>query len=163
MPLGPRTFVSDLINGGVYILNAAVLARLPEGKASMNELLPTLASEGQLFHFESQGYWVKMTDVATFLSAVGPQLDMMRLLTPQSLAPSSGPPVPDESTLAGNVLIDDSATIGNGCKIGPNVVIGLDAPRPGAAGFSVLTRPVSQPPSSRLGTVPTAPSETACG
>lgn len=65
--------MSDLINAGLYIFNPTVFARLPE-KGSMNAVLPQLAADELLYHFESHGYWVKMTDVQTFRSAVGPHL-----------------------------------------------------------------------------------------
>jgi mannose-1-phosphate guanylyltransferase len=90
----------------------------------MNALLPELASEHLLYHFESQGYWIKMTDARTFLSAVGPQLEMMRLLSPQALAPKAGAAVPASTEIVGNVLIAESAKIGEDCKLGPDVVIG---------------------------------------
>lgn len=116
--------MSDLINAGLYIFNPSLFGRLPDEKASMNAVLPSLAAEELLYHFESHGYWVKMTDVRTFLSAVGPQLEMMRLLEPQALAPLSGGEVPASTEIVGNVLIAKGAVIGEHCKIGPDVVIG---------------------------------------
>eukprot|EP00304_Pavlova_gyrans_P006101 CAMPEP_0206049646 /NCGR_PEP_ID=MMETSP1466-20131121/27280_1 /ASSEMBLY_ACC=CAM_ASM_001126 /TAXON_ID=44452 /ORGANISM="Pavlova gyrans, Strain CCMP608" /LENGTH=432 /DNA_ID=CAMNT_0053424737 /DNA_START=42 /DNA_END=1341 /DNA_ORIENTATION=- len=122
----PETFVSNLINAGLYIFDPSIFSRLPSAgeKASMNEVLSQLATEENLYHFESKGYWVKMTDVRTFLSAVGPQLEMTRLLHGADLAPHSGAPVPPTTMIVGNVLIDQTAVIGDDCKLGPDVVIG---------------------------------------
>ena len=48
-------------------------------------------------------------------------LGSVRVKDPSQLASSSG-----GYTVEGNVLIDPSATIGAGCKVGPNVCIGKD-------------------------------------
>lgn len=157
-----RTFVSELINAGLYIFNPSVFALLPGEKASMNALLPSLANEGLLHHFESRGYWVKMTDVRTFLSAVGPQLEMMRLLAPHALAPHSGAEVPASVRIVGNVLIARGAVIGEGCKLGPDVVIGCArrAPAQPRARSPALTPP---PPAVGFLAGPTACSRRAAG
>jgi mannose-1-phosphate guanylyltransferase len=49
---------------------------------------------------------------------------MIRLFSPNELAPHDGAQVPASTQIVGNVLIAESATIGEGCKIGPDVVIG---------------------------------------
>lgn len=128
----------------------------------MNALLPSLANEGLLHHFESRGYWVKMTDVRTFLSAVGPQLEMMRLLAPHALAPHSGAEVPASVRIVGNVLIARGAVIGEGCKLGPDVVIGCArrAPAQPRARSPALTPP---PPAVGFLAGPTACSRRAAG
>lgn len=126
--------MSNLINGGLYIFNVEIFSRIPEGeRAAMNDMLPAMAMDGSLYHLESKGYWVKMTDVRTFLSAAGPQLEMARIMSPNVLAPHSGPAVPKSAQIVGNVLIEASASIGEDCKLGPDVVIGC-APRRAALG-----------------------------
>jgi len=149
----PETFVSNLINAGLYIFNPSIFSRFPPAgeKASMNAVLPQFVLDEELYHFESKGYWVKMTDVRTFLSAVGPQLEMMSLLHSNALAPKSGPTLPANTQLVGNVLIDPSAVIGEDCKIGPDVVIGYlrrpdKAQRHHLRNCSLLTHPLFPPP-----------------
>ena len=45
----PETFISDLINAGVYVFSPSVFRRIAAGRAvSMNELLPGMADEEQL-------------------------------------------------------------------------------------------------------------------
>lgn len=57
----PETFVSDLINCGVYVFSPSVFTRMPaEGvEYSMNELLPAMAHEEQLHSMLLSGYWVR--------------------------------------------------------------------------------------------------------
>ena len=56
----PETFVSDLINAGVYIFSPSFLARIPAGeKVSMNDVLPKMAREEQMQSHLLTGYWVR--------------------------------------------------------------------------------------------------------
>lgn len=56
----PETFVSDLINAGVYVFSPSFLARIPAGqKVSMNEVLPKMALEEQMQSHLLTGYWVR--------------------------------------------------------------------------------------------------------
>ena len=141
----------------------------------MNAVLPALAAEDLLYHFESHGYWVKMTDVRTFLSAVGPQLEMMRLLEPHKLVSNQSGAVPASTEIVGNVLIAQGAIVGEDCKLGPDVVIGCvaarRAPRPPRACHhrSSRTAPphlTGPPPATTRHSTPragqTACSRTAC-
>ncbi|KAJ1626699.1 nucleotide-diphospho-sugar transferase [Pavlovales sp. CCMP2436] len=61
----PETFVSDLINAGLYIFNPSIFDRLPgQGeKASMNAVLPALATEGPNCVLESG---VRLQDTTLF-------------------------------------------------------------------------------------------------
>ena len=56
----PETFVSDLINCGVYVFSPTVFDRMPaEGVTySMNDLLPAMAHDEQLGSMLLTGYWV---------------------------------------------------------------------------------------------------------
>ena len=56
----PETFVSDLINAGVYVFSPSFLARIPAGeKVSMNQVLPKMALEEQVQSHLLTGYWVR--------------------------------------------------------------------------------------------------------
>src|SRR3989344_4921572 len=49
---------SNLINAGFYLLEPAVLAMIPEGKAMFEyDVFPQLAKQGKLFGFEFSGQW----------------------------------------------------------------------------------------------------------
>jgi dTDP-glucose pyrophosphorylase len=59
----PQTFVSDVINAGVYVFSPSVFKRIVAGrKVHMQEILPELANQEQLQSCLLSGHWVKMTD-----------------------------------------------------------------------------------------------------
>lgn len=118
----PQTFVSDVINAGVYVLSPCVFRRIEAGrKVFMQDILPDLASRGQLQSCLLSGHWVKMTDTSAFLAAVGPHLEIQRFMKPGSLsaAPSDG-----SYGIRGDVVIHPEATVGAGSVLGPRVVVG---------------------------------------
>mmetsp|Transcript_10427 Transcript_10427/g.28777 ORF Transcript_10427/g.28777 Transcript_10427/m.28777 type:complete len:330 (-) Transcript_10427:761-1750(-) len=119
----PETFVSDLINCGVYVFSPSVFTRMPaEGvEYSMNELLPAMAHEEQLHSMLLSGYWVKLTSIRSYMDAVSSHLEIARFMAPTTLAESTG-----GFTVRGNVIIHPSAVIGKGCVLGPAAVIGPD-------------------------------------
>ena len=124
----PETFISDLINAGVYVFSPSVFRRIAAGRAvSMNELLPGMADEEQLHSMLLTGYWVKITGTDTFLDAVGPHLEIMRHMSPQELttsAANAGAGGDGGYTTKGDVMVHASAKIGRGCVLGPRVVVG---------------------------------------
>ena len=118
----PQTFVSDVINAGVYIFSPSIFRRITAGcKVSMNEILPELASAEQLHSMLLHGYWVKITDCSSFLDAVGAHLELTRFMAPSTL---TKPPDDGSYEIKGDVIVHASATIGAGCVLGPRVVIG---------------------------------------
>ena len=118
----PQTYVSDVINAGVYVFSPSVFTRIAPGrKVSMNEILPELANLDQLQSMLLHGYWAKITDAASFRDAVGPHLEIMRFMAPARLTLS---PKDAAYTVRGDVMVHPDATIGKGCVLGPRVVIG---------------------------------------
>ena len=97
-----------------------------------------MAAAGQLFAFELSGYWMDIGQPKDFLKGLCLYLDNISAsggLTRSSPTSSSSSMAataaagdrtssPTESELRGNVLIDPSAQVGRGCRIGPNVCIG---------------------------------------
>lgn len=118
----PETFVSDMINGGVYVFSPAIFKRIPAGRpVSMNELLPVMALEEQLHSMLLTGYWVKLTNTASFIEAVSAHLDILRYMNPSLLTSSV-----DGCEIKGSVMVHPTAKIGRGCVLGPSVVVGED-------------------------------------
>jgi len=112
-----RTFAGNLINAGVYIFSPQIFERITLRPTSMEkEVLPALAAEEQLYSMPLDGYWMNIKTPKNFLHGTSHYLSHLRLHKPQSLA--------QESIATGNVIVDPSASIGKGCKIGPDVVIG---------------------------------------
>ena len=66
---------------------------------------------------------MKITGTDTFLDAVGPHLEIMRHMSPQSLTTSTADGAGGYTT-KGNVMVHASAKIGRGCLLGPRVVVG---------------------------------------
>ncbi|KAI8911691.1 nucleotide-diphospho-sugar transferase [Gorgonomyces haynaldii] len=113
----PKEFVGDQINAGIYIFNPSMLKRIKDGPMSIEkDVFPKMARDGQLHATPLEGFWADVGQPKDFLTGTGLYLESLRKKTPQLLA--SG------SHISGNVLIDETAKIGNLCKIGPNVVIG---------------------------------------
>lgn len=113
----PKEFVGDKINAGIYVLSSSVLDRIELRPTSIErEVFPHIAADNKLFAFTLSGYWMDVGQPRDYLSGLKLHLDSLRIHKPADLATGSH--------IKGNVLIDPSATIGEGCVIGPDVCIG---------------------------------------
>ncbi|KAK3919354.1 Mannose-1-phosphate guanyltransferase beta [Frankliniella fusca] len=113
----PQEFVSNKINAGMYIFNPSVLKRIQLQPTSIEkEVFPHMASEGQLYAMELQGFWMDVGQPRDFLRG------MCMYLT--ALRQKNAPVLHNGPTTVGNVLVHPTAKIGQGCRIGPNVTIG---------------------------------------
>jgi len=120
----PQTFVSDVINAGVYVFSCSIFDRISPGRdMSMNEIFPLLAAAEELGSMLLTGYWIKITHTNSFLAATGPQLEMMRFMSPGCLTTPAQASAAG-FTVRGDVMIHPGASIGAGCVLGPKVVIG---------------------------------------
>jgi len=114
-----RTFAGNLINAGVYIFSPSIFERLSMRPTSMEkEVLPHLAAEEQLYCMKLDGYWMNIKKPPDFLMGTSLYLDYLRENRPAELADGVG------ASPVGNVVMDSTATIGTGCRLGPDVVIG---------------------------------------
>lgn len=65
----PQEFVSNKINAGMYILSPSVLKRIALKPTSIEkEVFPKMASDGELFAFELQGFWMDVGQPKDFLT-----------------------------------------------------------------------------------------------
>lgn len=109
---------SSMINAGVYILDPAILERLPRNRTiSMErEIFPALAKEGKLYGYIYDGLW---TDIGT------PEdyFEINRILMERTL---EQPNIVVDKTVGIKkpVAFDASVTLGRRSIIGPNVVLG---------------------------------------
>lgn len=134
----PQVFVGDRINAGIYCLSPSILDRIENRPTSIEkETFPAVASDEKLFAFTLPGYWMDVGQPRDYLTGLKLHLASLRERDPKKLASSSGSSgAGAESngvsasaspyTIEGNVLIDPSAKIGAGCKVGPNVSVGKD-------------------------------------
>ncbi|KAL4708038.1 hypothetical protein ACJJTC_014558 [Scirpophaga incertulas] len=103
----------------LYILNPTVLNRIELRPMSIEkEVFPFMAKDKQLHAMELQGFWMDVGQPKDFLTGMCLYLTSLRQKNSNKLYDGAG--------VVGNVLIDPTAIIGKGCRIGPNVTIGPD-------------------------------------
>lgn len=113
----PTTFVSNKINAGLYIFNTDILERIESKPTSIEKkIFPQMCKEGQLFTMELQGFWMDVGQPKDFIIGATAYLNHARKENTSILAKGD--------CILGNVLVHETATIGHGCQIGPDVVIG---------------------------------------
>ncbi|KAL3585688.1 hypothetical protein D5086_012555 [Populus alba] len=113
----PKIFVGNKINAGIYLLNPSVLDRIELRPTSIEkEVFPKIAAENKLFAMVLPGFWMDIGQPKDYVTGLRLYLDSLRKMSSPKLA--TGP------NIVGNVLVDESAVIGEGCLIGPDVAIG---------------------------------------
>ncbi|XP_057979913.1 mannose-1-phosphate guanylyltransferase 1 isoform X1 [Malania oleifera] len=113
----PKLFVGNKINAGIYLLNPSVLDRIELRPTSIEkEVFPKIAAERKLFAMVLPGFWMDVGQPRDYITGLRLYLDSLRKKTPSKLAIGHH--------IVGNVLVDESAKIGEGCLIGPDVAIG---------------------------------------
>eukprot|EP00879_Flechtneria_rotunda_P006943 GHRR01007290.1.p1 GENE.GHRR01007290.1~~GHRR01007290.1.p1 ORF type:complete len:302 (+),score=111.12 GHRR01007290.1:460-1365(+) len=113
----PKEFVGDKINAGIYVCDPAVLNRIELRPTSIErEVFPHVAADNKLFAFTLPGYWMDVGQPRDYLKGLTLHLDNLRIHKPQQLAAGS--------SYVGNVLVAETAAVGNDCMIGPDVSIG---------------------------------------
>jgi NDP-sugar pyrophosphorylase family protein len=125
----PGTAPTDLINAGTYVLERAVLDRIPEGRSSIERLIfPGMVPSGTLFATASSEYWIDVGTPPTYLQAQLDLLDGVRGGPPADGAVDVGggvwrlgSPVVD-GDVVGPSLIGDAAFVASGARVSRSVV-----------------------------------------
>ncbi|KAL4352837.1 hypothetical protein GQ457_06G006790 [Hibiscus cannabinus] len=113
----PKRFVGNKINAGIYLLNPSVLDRIDLRPTSIEkEVFPNIAAANKLYAMVLPGFWMDIGQPRDYITGLRFYLD--------SLRKKSSPELASGSHFIGNVLVDESAVIGDGCLIGPDVAIG---------------------------------------
>ncbi|CAK9185362.1 unnamed protein product [Ilex paraguariensis] len=113
----PKVFVGNKINAGIYLLNPSVLGRIELRPTSIEkEVFPSIAAEKKLYAMVLPGFWMDIGQPRDYITGLRLYLD--------SLQKNSSPRLAFGSHIVGNVLVDETAVIGDGCLIGPDVAIG---------------------------------------
>lgn len=121
---------TNLINAGIYVLEPAVLDRIPEGRRVNveTEVFPALAAEGALYGLASDAYWTDTGTPALYLQA---NLDLLSGARSTVPAPGARPIGDDGWVLGGPVvqapltagsLVGDAAFVGRGSSVVRSVV-----------------------------------------
>ncbi|XP_021289383.1 mannose-1-phosphate guanylyltransferase 1-like [Herrania umbratica] len=113
----PKIFVGNKINAGIYLLNPSVLDRIELRPTSIEkEVFPKIAGENKLYAMVLPGFWMDIGQPKDYITGLRLYLDSLRKKSSAELEAGSN--------IVGNVLVDESAVIGEGCLIGPDVAIG---------------------------------------
>lgn len=113
----PKIFVGNKINAGIYLLNPSVLDRIELKPTSIEkEVFPKIAAEDKLYAMVLPGFWMDIGQPKDYITGLRLYLDFLRKNSSSKLATGSH--------IVGNVLVNESADIGDGCLIGPDVAIG---------------------------------------
>ncbi|ERN08047.1 hypothetical protein AMTRI_Chr08g203220 [Amborella trichopoda] len=113
----PQIFVGNKINAGIYLLNPSVLDRIPLKPTSIEkQIFPKIACENQLYAMVLPGFWMDIGQPRDYLTGLRLYLNYLRRISSPLLA--SGPHI------IGNVVMEETSQIGEGCLIGPDVAVG---------------------------------------
>jgi mannose-1-phosphate guanylyltransferase len=110
-------FVGNKINAGIYLLNPSVLDHIELRPTSIEkEVFPKIAAAKKLYAMVLPGFWMDIGQPRDYITGLRLYLNSLRKKTSSKLA--SGPHI------LGNVIVHETAKIGEGCLIGPDVAIG---------------------------------------
>jgi mannose-1-phosphate guanylyltransferase len=113
----PQVFVGNKINAGIYLVNPSILNRIELRPTSIEkEVFPKIAAEKKLFAMVLPGFWMDIGQPRDYITGLRLYLDSLRRKNPTLLA--------NGTHVVGNVVICETAKIGEGCLIGPDVSIG---------------------------------------
>jgi NDP-sugar pyrophosphorylase family protein len=114
----PGEAPTDLINAGVYVIEADVLDRIPEGRESSaeRELFPELVQDGVMYAHPTDAYWLDVGTPEKYLQANMDAIAGRYVATGVSLTAEG-------STVVGDgARIDTGAQVSSSC-IGPDSII----------------------------------------
>ncbi len=134
-PAAGEPITTDTINAGVYLIDAALLARMPAGRAVSieREFFPALiAARIPCYGWISDAYWRDIGSPAAYYAA---QLDMLdgrvrTTLTPPGRRAADGVWLGEDVRLAAGAevappaVIGDGARLAAGARVGPHAVLG---------------------------------------
>jgi mannose-1-phosphate guanylyltransferase len=121
----PGTAPTNLINGGVYVLEPSILRRIPGGRpvSIERETFPALVAEGRLYAAAFETYWLDAGTAAKYLDA---QLDILRHRRGQASLPAAPEVSPGIFVTAEAVVAGEVAGVvyaGPGCAVEPGASV----------------------------------------
>ncbi|XP_047958628.1 mannose-1-phosphate guanyltransferase alpha-A-like isoform X2 [Salvia hispanica] len=125
----PETFVSDLINCGIYVFTPNIFSviqevyRLREEKDFVRldqDILSPLAGKKQLYTYETSEFWEQIKTPGMSIKCSALYLYQFRSTSPHLLASGDGN---RSASVVGDVYVHPSARVHPTAKIGPNVSI----------------------------------------
>jgi len=129
----PETFVSSLINCGLYCLNPVFFNTLKEIKEQReingyyrleHDVFPEISGKKICFVFETQGFWSSIKSVGMAVVCSQFYMERYKKTHPELLYSSKSEEGP---TIVGSVVIHPSSIVHPTAKLGPNVFISAGA------------------------------------
>ncbi len=119
----PGTAPSNMVNGGTYVLEPSVLARIPSGqKVSIERVtFPEVVVGGRLFAMPTDDYWLDTGNPALYLQANLDLLSGLRPLHP-TVAIHEGARV-DASASVTNSIVADGVSIAANATVSDSVML----------------------------------------
>ena len=124
-PTTPEEITTNTINAGIYLIDAALLSRIPAGRVVSveREFFPVLVADGiPTFGWIAQTYWRDIGSPAAYLAA---QLDLLAGRVQTTLAPPGR--VTAGSWIAEGVHVDAGARVEAPSVLGPGVAVAAGA------------------------------------
>jgi NDP-sugar pyrophosphorylase family protein len=132
---GPgEAITTDTINAGIYLIDAALLARIPAGRAVSieREFFPALIADGiPCFGWVAEAYWRDIGSPAAYREA---QMDLLTGRARSALAPAgerrdgawvaASARLAAGAQLAAPAVVGERVQIGAGARVGPLAVVG---------------------------------------
>uniref|UniRef100_A0A7N4UZ51 GDP-mannose pyrophosphorylase A n=1 Tax=Sarcophilus harrisii TaxID=9305 RepID=A0A7N4UZ51_SARHA len=124
----PSTFVSDIINCGIYLFSPEALKPLPgalgwPGAGTIRleqDVFTALSGQGQIYVHLTDGIWSQIKSAGSALYASRLYLNRYQVTHPERLAELA----PGGPCIRGNVYIHPTAKVASSAVLGPNVSIG---------------------------------------
>ncbi|POM74048.1 Mannose-1-phosphate guanyltransferase alpha [Phytophthora palmivora] len=126
----PETFVSDIINCGVYLFDVSLMDTIVSvgdkisrqrlrSELEQDVLLP-LADQHCLYLYELGDFWCQIKTPGMAITCSELYMQRFRFTNPSALSTTGGKLSP---IIEGNVVVDSSANVHPTAKLGPNVTI----------------------------------------
>nr|GMD59064.1 mannose-1-phosphate guanylyltransferase 1 [Ipomoea batatas] len=118
----PIDGIFKTISAGIYLLNPSILDGIEPKRTSLEkQVFPTMVADGKVYGLWLKGLfwldtWLMIDQQNYYMNGLVNHLRNLRKRWPQKLA--SG------AHIVGDVVVDETAEIGEGCVIGPDVAIG---------------------------------------
>jgi mannose-1-phosphate guanylyltransferase len=131
---GAASFTVDTVNAGIYVLDGALLARIPPGRvASMErEFFPGLLGDGlPFFGWVGDGYWIDIGSPEKYRRA---QLDLLEGRVATDVGPAgvggdrrsvaTDAVLGARASAAAPVVVGAGCRLEDDCRVGPSAVLG---------------------------------------
>ena len=133
-PQTPEEITTNTINAGIYLIDAALLARIPAGRVVSveREFFPVLVAEGiPTYGWIADGYWRDIGSPAAYHAA---QVDLLEGRVQTTLTPpgheTQGAWIGADARIDGGARVEPPSVVGaaaevaTGARVGPRAVLG---------------------------------------